>query len=69
MPEVETAQAAAPAPPKKLFRSDPDLPPAVTGVADVLQDGVEALLKVVDTKVKEEMSRPVVFALLTIYSR
>lgn len=35
----------------KLFRSDPDLPPAVNGVADVLQDGVEALLRVVDTKV------------------
>jgi len=48
MPEVAAAPSS---PPKKLFRSDPDLPPAVNGVADVLQDGIEALLKVVDTKV------------------
>jgi len=50
MPEVDASVYAA-AKPKKLFRSDPDLPAAVNGVADVLQDGVEALLKVVDTKV------------------
>jgi len=52
MPEISAMSSPTPnTKSPKLFRSDPDLPPAVSGVADVLQDGVEALLRVVDTKV------------------
>jgi hypothetical protein len=50
MPEIYAMPESSPAN-SKLYRSDPDLPAPVSGVADVLQDGVEALLQVVDTKV------------------